>query len=468
MPVATQAAITVNGTAGTDFGSPLSVQNNPTGFGDSTAGTTTPTDGGSEIDAAYGIIQNNTLYLVFAGNLEGNYNKLDVFVDSVAGQGQNSLVNNNVATSDLQRISADPMVVGGVGLTFDAGFVPDYYVSANGGGSPYTFYVNMASLPTAGAGTAFYLGNTTVTGPSSNGTLTGGDVGAPAVLAAIDSSNKLGVTGTSITGAASVTTGVELAIPLSAIGNPTGAVNVCAFVNSSSGDFMSNQVVGGINGFNGGANLGEPRAVNFANIPGQHYFVVAAAQQAPTLVTFTIKPSTVPGSLKAVGKVTISAASTSATAVSLSNTNASATVPAAVTIPAGMTSATFNITTMAVSTKVVGTVTATLGSKSIADPLTVRPISVLKVVVNPTTVKAGGTSTGTVTLEAPAAPGGITVTLTSSKAAATLSSASIVIPAGMSTGTFTITTHPVAANTAVVIKATANGLSKAATLTVTP
>ena len=37
---------------------------------------------GSELDAAYGMISNGVLYLV-AGNLQANFNKLEVFIQTV-------------------------------------------------------------------------------------------------------------------------------------------------------------------------------------------------------------------------------------------------------------------------------------------------------------------------------------------------------------------------------------------------
>src|ERR1051325_885346 len=60
-----------------------------------------------------------------------------------------------------------------------------------------------------------------------------------------------------------VSKGVELAIPLSALGNPTGAIKLAGFVNGGGHDFLSNQVIGGLPTNTG--NLGEPRNVNFNN-----------------------------------------------------------------------------------------------------------------------------------------------------------------------------------------------------------
>jgi hypothetical protein len=72
---------------------------------------------------------------------------------------------------------------------------------------------------------------------------------------------------------------------------------------------------------------------------------------APALNTLTLNPSTVTGGKSVQGTVTLTGpAPTGGALVSLSSTNtAVATVPASVTVPAGATSASFNVTTSAVS-----------------------------------------------------------------------------------------------------------------------
>ncbi|MGC8785708.1 MAG: PEP-CTERM sorting domain-containing protein, partial [Armatimonadota bacterium] len=88
----------------------------------------------------------------------------------------------------------------------------------------------------------------------------------------INNSNVGGVTaGTGAGNGLDVMTGVELAIPFSALGSPTSSyIKVSAFVNGAGHDYLSNQVLAGIGG---GGNLGEPRQVNFGNIPGSQYFL---------------------------------------------------------------------------------------------------------------------------------------------------------------------------------------------------
>ncbi len=266
-------AITMDGTADADYGSPLAIQAIGTGFGNSTTGQVNAANG-SELDAAYGIISNSVLYLLFAGNFENNFNHLEIFIQTGPG-GQNVLTNINpgVDFGHLNNMA---------GLTFDSGFAPNYYLSANVGPSPYPLYVNYAALwPIGGGSNGFYLGQGSVTNTS--GALTGG-TNPFGVLATFNNSNTGGVDGngcftnslgtTQSVAAATVTTGVEIAIPLSAIGGPTGTVTVCAFINSGGGNFLSNQILPPIATNDCVGNLGAPTNSNFSLLPGTQYFAV--------------------------------------------------------------------------------------------------------------------------------------------------------------------------------------------------
>jgi hypothetical protein len=94
---------------------------------------------------------------VLAGNLQTNFNKLDVFVDARAGAGQNSLRSDNPQISFNQLntslgASADGSVPG---LTFDAGFDADaVFFFTVGGGAPNTMYVDYARSPPPAAARA--------------------------------------------------------------------------------------------------------------------------------------------------------------------------------------------------------------------------------------------------------------------------------------------------------------------------
>jgi hypothetical protein len=93
------------------------------------------------------------------------------------------------------------------------------------------------------------------------------------VRVAIDNSNAVGVTlGSGPATGAGVLTGIEFAIPLAEIGDPTGCVRVVAFINGKFHDFVSNQFLPALG--TSVANLGEPRNVDLSLIPGNQYFTV--------------------------------------------------------------------------------------------------------------------------------------------------------------------------------------------------
>lgn len=261
-----RAAITVDGTADGDYGSALAVQNTQTGFGDSNLGQVGFANG-SELDQGFGVIQGGTLYLTLAGNLESNFNKLEIFLDTGAG-GQNQLRGDNAGVdfNGLNRMGNDGS---GNGLKFDTAFTASHWIGVTVGGGTPTIFANYAVLLPAGGGPGFFLGSAT---PGGSAVLSGGDVGAPAVQLQLNNINVAGVTGGSgADSGAGVTTGIELAISLADLGNPTGPIKVSAFINGSGHDFLSNQVLGGIGG---GGNLGEPRTADFSAIAGDQFFTV--------------------------------------------------------------------------------------------------------------------------------------------------------------------------------------------------
>lgn len=248
------------------YGPALAVQDTPTGFGDSNLGTVDYANG-SELDAAYGRVEGGNLYMTLTGNLESNFNKLEIFIDTGApGQNQLRGDNNGVDFNGLNRMGAGS---NGPGLKFDSNFTPSWWIGLTGGGGPpYAMYANAAQLLPGGGGPGNYLGS--VGAASVGGVLTGG-TNFINLAVTINNSNTGGVTGSSGAGGASVTTGVELSLPLSSIGSPSLPFKVAAFINGSSHDYISNQVLGGLGGL---GNLGEPQNVDFSTIPGNQWFSV--------------------------------------------------------------------------------------------------------------------------------------------------------------------------------------------------
>ncbi len=274
--VAAQAQV-VDGTLDVAYGSALSVQQNATGFGDSNSGAI-GTANGSELDAAYGKILGSTLYVFLSGNLESNFNKLDVFI-STGGAGQNQLLG---MPTDANQNKMD-------GLTFDTGFNAGYAFVLNGDGT--TFFVNN-SVFTGTAWSGGFSGSNGY-GATGLGALSGGT--SNGVQAAINNSNTAGVTGTTATGQTAVTTGIELAIPLAALGNPTGAIKISAFINGGGNDYASNQWLGSLPA--GTGNLGGDGAGNFTgtlsgvnlnNFAGNQYFTVAPVPEPTTMTALAL------------------------------------------------------------------------------------------------------------------------------------------------------------------------------------
>ena len=92
----------------------------------------------------------------------------------------------------------------------------------------------------------------------------------------------------------------------------------------------------------------------------------------PILKSLTISPASVPGGTSATGTVFLnSAAPAGGITATLSTSNLVAKPPGIVTVPAGQTSANFTITTSAVTTDTLVTITAFVGTASTSANLTV-------------------------------------------------------------------------------------------------
>lgn len=164
----------------------------------------------------------------------------------------------------------------------------------------------------------------------------------------------------------------------------------------------------------------------------------------PQFLSFIINPSAVTGPDGAVGTVTISAvAPAGGLVVDISDNSAAASSPSTVTIPAGQSSASFNISTIAVTSDTVVTFTATLGAGSVQATLTVRSPIVAGITFSPPKIQGGGIAIGTITLDQPAPPGGLSIDITSANPVLAhfgggAPTTTIIIPQGVRTGTFTV------------------------------
>jgi len=249
----------VNGTrAGDAYGTAAAYQLTETGFGDNM----------SELNAAYCDIVNDRLYLLLTGNIEGNFNKIEIFIDSKPG-GENV----------LSGLPGNDGAFRMAGMGFDAGFEADYHLIARRGNSfGDRFDLDFAQLGTPNF--SFY-GDLFGGGQVGVGA-TGTGLNTLPIQVAYDNSNVGGVVGGSgpanALAALAVQTGLELSISLADLGYTAGEVRVCAFVNNQNHDYASNQFLGPLAppaGNMGGDGTGTFTGVinfNLANFPGNQYF----------------------------------------------------------------------------------------------------------------------------------------------------------------------------------------------------
>ena len=264
------AQITVDGTKDAAYGSALAVQTVETQFGDNF----------SELDAGYGRIDAGRLYLMLTGNVEANFNKLEIFIDSKAG-GQttfDSSGNDNAGRMD--------------GLVFDAGFTADYHIifrrGTDSGNQKVDF--DFANLGAQSASGYFdIMSGSGLDGAGSTGT----GVNASPIQVGYDNSNAAGVLGgmaaANQAAASAVTTGLELSIALSDLGYAGGPINVMVGQNGDGHDFWSNQFLGGLpapQGNLGGDELGNftgEGAIDMTHFGGNQFFTVVPEPATLTL-----------------------------------------------------------------------------------------------------------------------------------------------------------------------------------------
>lgn len=274
------AAITLDGTRDGSYGSALAAQSVQTQFGDNL----------SELDAAYGRVEGSTLYLMLTGNLQNNFNRINIFIDSKVG-GQNVLqTDGNYGGTNPEN---DNWALKHAGLVFDSGFGADYLlILRNGNSGGDRFDIDYAVV---GGG----LGNFLTSGNVFGGSTTGSNALALAngIGVAFNNNNIAGILGG--TGAANqanalaVATGIELAIPLSTIGNPVGPVKISAMLNNSNHDFLSNQFLAGLpagtgnlGGDGAGTFTGNLAGVDLNQFPGDQYFRVYVPEPTSIALLF--------------------------------------------------------------------------------------------------------------------------------------------------------------------------------------
>ena len=245
----------------------LGVQDTATGFGDATGGGQ-DSAGGGEINSLWGSLGGGTLDISLAGNAEGNFNKMLIFIDIGTG-GENVLSGDNVigGFNEINNLA---------GMTFDAGFAPTHAIQFDVGmgfGS-----VRFADLVNNTGGDVWTFG-----GP---GDLPlANSAGGFGVTFGWDNSNVLGVTDMDASGALTATTGFEASIDLlTAFGvSSLSEVKISAMYGNAGLDFMSNQVLGET-GIGGAGNLGGGAGIDFNQFAGNQFATLIPAPASAALL----------------------------------------------------------------------------------------------------------------------------------------------------------------------------------------
>jgi len=232
-------------------GSLLATQTRPTGYGDNQ----------SELNQLFGRYDGSYLRLGITGNLQTNTkNGIVVLLDTKTG-GNNPF---NCTAGDDVRLKT-----GLTGDTFDTGFNPDYAIDTNVWDN--VLYADHYDLQAnGGLGVKTYLG-----GAASGGTTTFGGGGGMG----FNNTNAAGVTAVDATNAPTATTGIDLALPLSLIGSPTGTIRVMVLIISNS-DAHSNQYLPGLPATYGNLGVGNQ---DYNTIAGLQYVTMNLANTTSDL-----------------------------------------------------------------------------------------------------------------------------------------------------------------------------------------
>jgi len=186
----------------------------------------------------------------------------------------------------------------------------------------------------------------------------------------------------------------------------------------------------------------------------------------------SLSPATVPAGGSSEGTLTLSARARSAVYVSVSSSDAVASVPSSLMLPSGSMSTTFLVTTRLVAADTVARIRASVGDARQEVALQViapvaKPPTLDSLELDASVVRGGQNAQGTIRLTGAAPAGGISVSIRSSNSAAIVP-ATVLIPGGALSATFTISTRPVELETQFEIVAIYGDQLRTRPLRVTP
>lgn len=195
--------------------------------------------------------------------------------------------------------------------------------------------------------------------------------------------------------------------------------------------------------------------------------VVVSVTSGGAISGLTLSPNPIDGGYQSTANVTLASAAPSGGAViALSDTLSILATPASVTVPAGLSSRSFQVSASVVNTSYTGSLIANYAGSQRVTSVTVQPgPTIQSLVLSPSAVVGGTSSTGRITLTKVAPFGGTTVTLSDSSAAVSMR-ATVKIPAGSTEVAFLASTVPVTATLNAMVSASIPGSAVGSVLNV--
>ena len=186
----------------------------------------------------------------------------------------------------------------------------------------------------------------------------------------------------------------------------------------------------------------------------------------------SLSPATVPAGTASVGTITLHKRTAHAFQIALSSSDAVASVPSTIGVPAGSATAAFTVLTRLVAADTTTRIAAVAGSTREEVALQViapvaRPATLDALEVDATTVHGGQSAQATVRLTGAAPAGGIVVTVRSSNSSAVVPG-TVAVQAGALTASFAISTRPVTLDTQLEITASYSDQTRTVPLRLIP
>lgn len=197
-----------------------------------------------------------------------------------------------------------------------------------------------------------------------------------------------------------------------------------------------------------------PSTTHGVGTPGSATIVIDE-DLVPVVTLFSLAPASATGGSSVTGRLTLNGpAPAGGLTVPLSSSDAAATVPPSVVVPAGQNQVPFTIRSAPVAADTPVTLTAATGQVGGAKTaaLVVVPPAPASLAFNPATVTGGSDTVATLTLTGAPVPPGLTAQLQASSALITVQE-SVTIAGGVTAKSFTVSTRAVASDTPVSLRA---------------